>query len=132
LRERGLNEEAERVRAGEIMPLVAALRTASDTEASMTERLNTLFAVEAERVANAAVLAEVLIPMLAEQLRPMVTPAAVGAAGMAVPPQPAAAASAAAKPASPKPASIADFIDDMIAQERPPDRPGHGTQRRAS
>ena len=128
LRERGLKDEAERVRADEVMPIVGLLRTATDTDAAITERLNTIFAAEAERVANAAVLAELLLPELTGQLRSLVVP--VAAPMSPVPPLPAPAA--APKPPPPRRGSIADFIDDMIAQERPPDRPGHGAERRAS
>jgi hypothetical protein len=128
LRERGQSEIAERVRAGELMTLLAALRTPGDSDAAITERLNAVFAAEAERVANAAVLAEILVPMLTEQLRPLgAVPVAASTpipAPVISPPVP--------KPPQPRPASIADFIDDMIAQEKPPDRPGQGTQRRAS
>lgn len=133
LRERGQGEDAERVRADELMPLVAALRTPDDSEAAITEKLNALFAIEAERVANAAVLADLLVPMLAEQLRPHATPLAVGTpvasrAGA----MPATNSVPSAKPTPARGGSIADFIDDMIAQESPPPRPGHDSQRRAS
>jgi hypothetical protein len=126
LRERGLNEEAERMRASEVIPMVVALRTDTDSDAAVTERLNSLFATEAERVANAAVLAELLLPTLSERLRPPTAPVLRSEPIItATPVMPA------PKPAV-RPASIADFIDDMIAQERPPNRPGQGAQRRAS
>jgi hypothetical protein len=128
LRERGQNEEAERLRAGELMTLLAAIRTPGDSDSATTDRLNALFATEAERVANAAVLAEMLLPMLAEQLRP---PAITAAAPQEIP-MAVVMAPVVTRPKPPRPASIADFIDDMIAQENPPDRPGEGTQRRAS
>jgi hypothetical protein len=128
LRERGQNEEAERLRAGELMTMLAAIRAPDDSDATITDRLNALFATEAERVANAAVLAEILVPMIAEQLRPLT---ASSAAANEIP-APSVVAPAPSKPVQPRPASIADFIDDMIAQERPLDRPGPGAQRRAS
>jgi len=109
------------------MSLLAAIRTPGDSDAAITERLNAVFAAEAERVANAAVLAEILVPMLTEQLRPLgassAAPTPVSAPVVAPP---------AEKPRQPRPASIADFIDDMISQEKPPDRPGQGAHRRAS
>lgn len=128
LRERGLKDEAEQVRAEQVMPMVALLRTATDTDAAITERLNGVFAAEAERVANAAVLAELLVPELTGQLRSLVAPVSAPVS----PAPPPAAPVAAAKPTPPRRGSIADFIDDMIAQEDPPDRPGRGAQRRAS
>jgi hypothetical protein len=129
LRERGHNEEAERVRAGELMSMLAAVRRPEESDAAMTDRLNSLFAIEAERVANAAVLAEMLVPMIADQLRPIgsssvIQPIVAAAPITAAPPV--------AKPAAPRGGSIADFIDEMIAQESPPDRSDPGTQRRAS
>jgi hypothetical protein len=128
LRERGHNEAAERLRADELMPLLAAVRLPTDDDAAITERLNSLFATEGERVANAAVLAEMVGPMIADQLRPLATVQAPAAASAPV----VASLIPAAKPAQLRPASIADFIDDMIAQEKPPERPGQGAQRRAS
>ena len=134
LRERGHNEEAERLRAGELMAMLATVRAPDESDATVTERLNALFAVEAERVANAAVLAEILVPMISEQLRPAISTgvAAPGVPQPGVPVAPLTSVTVAPRPAAPRPASIADFIDDMIAQESPPDRPGQGTQRRAS
>ena len=131
LRERGQHEEAERLRAGELMTTLAAVRSPADTDAAVTERLNSIFAVEAERAANAAVLAEILLPMISDQLRLAGADAQPrlpinGTPGVA------AATAPALKPATPRPASIADFIDEMIAQEKPPERSGPGTQRRAS
>jgi hypothetical protein len=94
----------------------------------MAERLESVFAHEAERVSNATVLAELLGPLLSDQLR--LSPAAQGmissmasAREPAPPPPP-------TRPPAPRPTSIADFIDEMIAQENPPERPG--SQRRAS
>src|SRR5687768_1981164 len=115
LRERGHAEDAERLRAGELMAMVAALRTPAETDAAVSERLNAIFAVEAERVANAAVLAELLLPTLVEKLQLPSRPHTVLESPVtpisAAPPAPV------EKPAAPRAASIADFIDEMIAQE---------------
>ena len=110
------------------MAMVAAVRTPSDSDAAVSERLNTIFAHEAERVANAAVLAELLVPALVEKLQPQLRaePAAAAAFDSIAPPVPI------EKTGTPRAASIADFIDEMIAQEKPPARPGPGAQRRAS
>lgn len=110
------------------MTLIAGVRAPDDSDATTTDRLNALFATEAERVANAAVLAEILVPMIAEQLHSLNAPSAIGAEISA----PAVVAPVASKTVPPRPASIADFIDDMLAQERPLDRPAPGAQRRAS
>lgn len=105
--------------------MLAALRTADDTEEVLAQRLAATFAVEAERVANAAVLAELLAPLLAEHTRPANGPEGLrtdSASPLPVPkPMPRAG-----------PLDLADFIDEMIAQERSPPRPSTATQRRAS
>jgi hypothetical protein len=131
LRERGQHDEAEQLRAGALPALIAALRRPEDSDSSVAERLDGIFALEAERVANATVLAELLLPMISEQLR-------TAPLSQAQSPLPSAAAlpeSARLVKPAPSPrvaASIADFIDEMIAQESPPDRSGGTTQRRAS
>jgi hypothetical protein len=126
LRERGQHEEAEQLRLGSVAEMVATLRTPSDSDASIGARLDEIFAAETERVANAAVLAELLAPLISEQLGAGVLPKVV-AAPTPINPTP-------AKPSPPPRAaavSIADFIDEMIAQEKPPERPRE-TARRAS
>jgi hypothetical protein len=130
LRERGQTAEAEQLHASSLPQLLDAARSPQDTDATMAERLESIFSVETDRVANAAVLAELLVPVLSEKLRAAL-PASVAkqpAAAPEVTPAPA------SKPAPARPAtiSIADFIDDMIKQESPPERPDRGSQRRAS
>lgn len=107
------------------MTMLAAVRTPGDTETGMTERLNAVFATEAERVANAAVLAEMLVPLLSEQFGRMIAPPPLTTQIVTLP----APTVGAVKPAK-RPVSVADFIDDMLAQERPP--PGAAAQRQAS
>jgi hypothetical protein len=128
LRERGHPDDAERLRAGELMAMVAAIRTPAESDAAVSERLNAIFAQEAERVANAAVLAELLAPSLLEKLQPQpgAEPNTTRASPSIAPPLPV------EKTVAPRAGSIADFIDEMIAQEKPPARPGPGAQRRAS
>jgi hypothetical protein len=126
LRERGLVAEAERVRAGELAETLAAVRSPTDTDEAIEQRLATTFAAEAERVANAAVLAELLAPLLADRAQRPGAPVALtsDSAAPLPPPKPAPRAG---------PLDLADFIDDMIAQERPPLRAGApSAQRRAS
>jgi hypothetical protein len=130
LRERGHSEDAERLRAGELMAMVAAVRTPAETDAAISERLNAIFAIEAERVANAAVLAELLLPTLVEKLQLQSRPHAVTESS--VTPTSLAQPAPVEKPVAPRPASIADFIDEMIAQDKPPARPSSNGQRRAS
>ncbi len=77
--------------------------------------LRKLLAEEGERVAGAVAIAEVLVPMLAERLSEE--------QGVAVrhAPDARAARRAAAGPPGETP-GIADFIDEMLAQDRPRNR----------
>ena len=116
------------------MTMVASVRAPTDSDAAIAERLNAIFAAESERVANAAVLCELLLPVLAEKFHLQAKPPTPLVAAVTLEPAPASPPSEpiAEKPAAPRAASIADFIDEMIAQEKPPPRSGGNTQRRAS
>lgn len=116
LRERGQGEEAERLRTTELADLIAA-RTAAGDEREVATRLEAIFAAEEERVANAAVVAELLLPLLTQELRagfPLSlgrgsATAAVHSEGSHV--------GASAPPQAQAPTDIAGFIDQMIAQD---------------
>ena len=97
LQAQGHTDEAERLRAS--LPA--------------DERVAAVLAAETERVADAAVLAELLAPMLAEKSV---------AERVSVSSDPETLTRSATPAASPRtsPAGIADFIDEMLAQERPP------------
>jgi len=123
MREHGQNQEAEQLRSSSLPELLSAVRTPADTDATLEERLESVFAQEAERVANAVVLAELLFPLLSDQLRSSSASQVMIPATIVPPPPP-------PRPPAPRATSIADFIDEMIAQDSPPERPG--TQRRAS
>ena len=124
LREQGEESEADRVQSAALAELLIALRTPAETDAAFDQRVDAIFAVERERVANAAVLAELLAPLLAERL-PV-------AAQSAAPKTPAGGPVArVTRPLPVAPAGIADFIDEMIAQERTDGTPP-GAHRRAS
>ena len=120
LRERGQTDEAEQLHRGSLQEMLAAVRGPEDTDATLHEKLNAIFAVETERVANAAVLAELLAPLLTDRV------AAASSAHAAVVSAAAPSMAAPPPPSPPKPerraASIADFIDEMIAQDKPPER----------
>ena len=116
LRERGNFAEAERWRTGPLADLVAVLRTTADTDEAIAARLDSIFAAETERVADAAVLAELLTSL---------TSATAGAPSRADSGLADSSASTSAGSKSPIPTpprrpstDIADFIDEMIAQER--------------
>src|SRR5436189_74039 len=104
LHEQGNDAEAERLRTTALTAALARAKTNEESDSLLTARLDALFAVERERVANAAVLAELLAPLLGERSAVVV-------------PFPSAAVKA-STPARARAASIADFIDEMIAQER--------------
>jgi hypothetical protein len=113
LRANGHNVEAARLQSAELTRTLDAARGATGTHAEVESRLHALFAVEEERVLNATVIAELLVPMLAARLclaAPVPAPLV------------AAAAPAAAKPVRAGTPTIADFIDDMLDQERAPPR----------
>lgn len=116
------------MRQGPLAEALAAMRANGASEPFVSQQLETIFAAEAERVANASVLAELLRPMLTQQLAsgtpasaaPLVdstSPIPAGAPFVSAPPT---AAATPAKPEVPRPGpmDIASFIDDMLAQER--------------
>lgn len=110
LREQQQPEAAEELRHGELAAALVRVRPSVDSDAALEEKLAAIFATEAERVASAAVLAELLVPLLAEKniaRAPAEFPAA----------HPMPSASEAPMPRA-DPADIAHFIDEMIAQER--------------
>jgi hypothetical protein len=127
LRAIGKTDEASQL---EHVDLPRALATARITAPDVDEQ--SVLADEAERVANATVLAELLAPLLADRLRSAPANAASSAASApanASPantpePTPAAAtppprpASAPARPASSTPPSVTDLIDGMLSQNR--------------
>ncbi len=113
----------------ELSRALAALRAIPEAAADSDARLRALFAAEEERVLNARVLAELLVPLLSEHLGGLRPPAPRRATVAS--PAPAAAAAEPAVPAGSGPTpGIADFIDEMLAQDRAAG--GDRTRRRAS
>jgi len=131
LREQARHAEAETLQRLELEPLLENFRAGSDTPLTLDARLAATMAVESDRVANATLLAELLAPMLglragaAEQVTPL------AALRPAAPPEARANAALSPKPVR-KAVSIADFLDEMIAQESTPTRPSDPAQRRVS
>jgi hypothetical protein len=110
LRSEGRQEEARVVEDHELAAAVVEARSVSASDEEADALLKCLYAEGEERVADAVAFAEVLVPMLAQELKPH-SPAGARAADS--PRQ--------RKPSSGKPGEareIADFIDDMLAQER--------------
>lgn len=126
LRATGHNEEASALELNEFSEVLIAARKAP--EAAQNEVR--ILAEEAERVASATVLAELLAPILANKLHASPVPSAVAAPAAAIARKPDAAltspprrARVASPEASELPAAagvpgIADMIDGMLSQER--------------
>lgn len=124
LRERGLDDDAQRLHSGTLGALISQLRDAAGPDTTVVDqRLQQIMATENERVANAAVLAELLAPLLSDKA--LAPSAAADAFPPATPaPQPV------RPPSHPPFTDIATFIDEMIAHERTSRR--GDPQRRAS
>lgn len=116
LRERGDAVEAARLESEPLAELIASLHAAGESEAAVQQRVAALFAVEEERVADAAVLAELLLPAL--QGRMAITSQEPARNHISDTPRP---AFVAAVPPAPVPrkrsTDIATFIDEMLEQE---------------
>ncbi len=115
LREQGDTVEAGRLEANDLATLVDEIRREPEGVAWCDAELPALFAAETQRIADATLVADLLIPRLLEswnslsaalpRLRPV--PAA---------PEPAPARPAAAVPSGPP--AITDLLDAMLAAER--------------
>jgi len=112
---------AAQLRAGPLAAALARCRAEGETEEAISANLAATLHVETERVANAGVLAELMVPLLVGKLG-IAGNTAAGAHSQTVPST--AAKSRHQTPAAPRiPGNIADFIDEMIAQEQPTRRP---------
>lgn len=141
LRAAGRDRDAERIENSDLARALARARTQSaGTEIDEAAVL----AQEAERVTNAAVLAELLAPLLAEHLQHPVAQTAPLSTVVATPPSATSPATAPVSPpntpaysppagsAAPRPPvlnapSVADLLDGMLAQNPP--RPSASTAR---
>lgn len=112
LRERGELAEAERYAADALPAAVAAARIPADTDESIAAQLETIFARESERVADASVLAGLLASFPSGNAPP--------AGAVRTDATPRARNVPAAAPPRRATGDIADFIDEMIAQEGSP------------
>lgn len=110
LRSEGRQDEAREVEGHELAAAVAEARRASESDGEADSLLKALFAEGEERVADAVAFAEVLMPMLARELRPL---SAATSRAAERPPQ-----RKARSESSGSPLEIADFIDEMLAQDR--------------
>lgn len=107
LREQGETDRAARLQANDLAAALRDLQAEHGPDALREEGLQALFAAERERVAEAVLLAELLIPQLTggPRLARSVAPARAPA------PMPASAPAAG-------PPAIPDLLDAMLAAER--------------
>jgi hypothetical protein len=108
LRSEGLPDEAQVIQETEFAEAAARARSLLSPGSGADSLLRELMAEEEERVAQAVAFAEVLVPMLARRLP--LRPSAPPHAG---PPE--ARARAQVGPGAAR--GVADFIDDMLAQD---------------
>lgn len=109
LRSEGLTGEARIIEETEFAEATARARGQFDSESAADSLLRQLMAEEEERVAEAVAFAEVLVPILARRI------------SIHPPEQQRAAAPevrARARAAPGEARGVADFIDDMLAQDR--------------
>jgi hypothetical protein len=108
LRLEGRKAEADRIERTEFKEAEARARETAPSQSDADSLLSSLVADERERVAGAIAFAEVLVPMLMERLR----------AAPEAPPSPAVPGRARRTGAPAEGRGIADFIDEMIADDR--------------
>lgn len=130
----GKKDEADALRARDFEPAIKALRESS---ADADDQLEAMLAAEEERVATAHTLAEILLPLLSEKISAAAShyPASSSASATdrassndtAPTPNIDSARDRAASPLLP---GIADFIDEMLMQDRP--SPGASNARRSA
>jgi hypothetical protein len=109
LRSEGLAVDAQHLEETEFAEATAEARLFAASEFEAESILQKLLSEEKERVADAIAFAEILVPMLAERLGAL---ASVPVAKAASPVR----KSTVELPLEPR--GIADFIDDMLTQER--------------
>jgi hypothetical protein len=110
LRLEGREAEAREVESNELAPAVVEARKASESEAEADAVLDHLTHEDEERVADAVAFAEVLVPMLSERLKLQTQPQGTPARSVRQ-----------KRPDAGNPDEahgIADFIDEMLAQQR--------------
>lgn len=107
LRCSGRTAEAARLEAGDLARLLSQMADLNGEPAAFATFRDGLFEIEAERVRHAHAVAELLAPLLLERLGGRAPAPDAGR-----PPRPPAPAAAATSPAT-----IADMIDTMLAQQ---------------
>ena len=104
--------EADCLQSTELADAIGRIRASAPEGGACEIKMAELFAREAERVADARAVAEILLPLLHESL-----PSEIARAGLIRPSRPVLSdAVTLRRPAAAAP-GIADFIDQMIEQE---------------
>lgn len=119
LREQDRMTEAVQLEESELADAVRDFRLAQGPEALPEGDLRDLFAVETSRVADAAVLSELLLPRLVQRVPVATGPIHAGSSRARSDPVPIAARAA---PLA-GPPGITELLDAMLAAERPGHRP---------
>jgi hypothetical protein len=124
LREQGKDADASLLERNDFANAVRDFRLTNGPDALPESELQSMFALEERRVADAAVLSELLIPELVKSFPPIpvagaprLTSASPTVPDSSTPPFPRAAAAAGVSPI------IADLLDAMLASERAGRRP---------
>ncbi len=116
LRFDGQAGEASRLEFSELKEAIDAAKSASTTTDEADAILRRLLDEEGERVSEAVAFAEVLIPMLADRISPAIPAKSAGTLPLRASHRPRLGPDSAER-------SIADFIDDMLVQDRQPAHP---------
>jgi hypothetical protein len=111
LKAEGRSGEARTIEDTELAAAIAEARGSAGTEAEVDARLNRVKAEGEVLVTEAIAYAEVLVPMLTNRLRTLALPSAPAG------PAPAPKRKKAQAPGESR--GIADFIDEMLAQDGP-------------
>jgi hypothetical protein len=114
LKAEGRNGEARKIEDTDLVAAVAEARGSVGTEIEAETRLSQVKAEGEALVTEAIAYAEVLVPMLTDRLRSLALPGAAAA--------PAAPVKRRKAEAPGESRGIADFIDEMLAQD---DKPSH-------
>jgi hypothetical protein len=108
LKSAGRQAEARRLEETQLEAALAGIRKAAEGSPEAEARIASVMAAESERVAEALTLAEILAPMLVERLG--ANPPAKRATEAPAEPR--------ARQAAGEDRGIADFIEEMLAQDR--------------
>jgi hypothetical protein len=138
LRALGKFDEAESLSGGQLASAIALAREAQELSDA---QLEALFAVEEDRVDTAHALAELLLPLLSAANEAAVLPrnfspnrfsaSDARAENVLDPGAPSDAAGATSSTSAPMLPGIADFIDEMLTQERAPEDARNSSRRPA-